>query len=91
MTDANEVEHKTAMEAIGFAAQILTPQADYLGKFIQAEQSMHSFAHITDPTFYIEAINSDGLRQQIDISKAALAFILAIQNVKNELAETETA
>lgn len=79
--------HKMAMDAIGFAAQILTPQTEYLGEFIKAEQDMHSFMHITDPTFYREAINSDGLRQQIDLARAALSFILAVQKVKDELTE----
>lgn len=83
------VEHKMAMEAIGFAAQILTPQADTLGKLIEAEQSMHSSLHITDPTLYIKAIKSDGLRQQVALAKAALAFVLAVQTIKEELAEAE--
>ena len=87
MTDSN---HKMAMDAIGFAAQILTPQADQLAALIEAERTMHSSLHITDPTFYIKAINSDGLRQQVDLAKAALAFILAVQKVKDELRETES-
>lgn len=89
MADTTNIEHKMAMDTIGFAAQILTPQADYLGKFIDAEQKMHSYMHITDPTFYMKAMNSDGLRQQIEISKAALAFILVIQKIKSELAQTK--
>ena len=82
-------EHKMAMEAIGFAAQLLTPQADTLAALVKAEQSMHSHLHITDPTLYIRASNSDGLRQQVELAKAALAFILAVQKVKAELAEAQ--
>ena len=83
--------HKMAFDALGMAAQMLTPQADTFAALIDAERSMHSSMHITDPTFYREAINSDGLRQQVDLAKAALAFILAVQAVKNELAPpTET-
>jgi hypothetical protein len=82
---AYNVEYKMAMEAIGFAAQILTPQADILAGLIKAEQSMHSHLHITDPTLYKAAIYSDGLKLQVTMAKAALAFILAIQGVKNEL------
>lgn len=82
MTD---VAHKMAMDAIGFAAQILTPQADQLAALIEGERSMHNHLHITDPTLYREALHSDALRQQVELAKAALAFILAVQNVKNEL------
>jgi hypothetical protein len=83
-------EHKTAMEAIGFAAQILTPQSDTLAALIEAERSIHSSLHITDPTLYMRAINSDRLRHQVELAKAALAFILAVQKVKGELATTPT-
>lgn len=78
-----------AMEAIGFAAQLLTPQAEYLGKLIDAERSMHSYLHITDPTLYRAAIHNNGFDQQIRLAKAALAFILAVQEVKNELTTQE--
>lgn len=83
MTD--HIEHKMAMEAIGFAAQLLTPQADTLGKLIEAERSMHSVLHITDPTLYRKAIHSKSLDQQVRLAKAALAFVLAVQEVKGEL------
>lgn len=81
------VEHKMAFDALGMAAQILTPQADAFAALIEAERSMHSSMHITDPTFYREAVNSDSLRQQVDLAKAALAFILAVQAVKTEISE----
>jgi hypothetical protein len=77
--------HKMAMDAIGFAAQILTPQAEYLGRLVEAERGMHSYLHITDPTMYRKAINSDNLRHQIMLAKAAIAFVLAVQEVKDEL------
>ena len=80
--------HKMAMDAIGFAAQILTIHADHLGQFIEAEQRMHSFMHITDPTMYREALHSDSLRQQVVLAKAALAFILEVQKVKAEITVT---
>ena len=86
----HDIEHKMAMDAIGFAAQLLTPQAEYLAKLVEAEQSMHSYLHITDPTLYRQAINSDGLRQQVDLAKAAVAFVLAVQTVKVEIADGDT-
>lgn len=81
--------HKMTMDAIGFAAQLLTPHAEYLGQLIEAERSMHSYLHITDPTMYRDAIHSDSLRQQIVLAKAALAFVLAVQQVKDEIGGDE--
>lgn len=82
----HEIEHKMAMEAIGFAAQLLTPQADYLGELIKAERSMHDHLHITDPTMYLKALHSRSLAQQIALAKAGLAFVLAVQKVRDEVA-----
>lgn len=89
MNDTNattpQEDHIIAMQAVGFAAQILTPHADYLGRLIEAERGMHSYLHITDPTLYREALHSDNLRHQVELAKGALAFILAVQKVKAEL------
>jgi hypothetical protein len=82
-----DVTHKMAMEAIGFAAQLLTPQTETLMALVEAERSMHSHLHITDPTLYIRALNDKGLHQQVKLAKAALAFIAEVQDVKRELPE----
>lgn len=82
---AQAVQHKAAMDAIGFAAQLLTPNADTLAALIEAERSMHSHMHITDPTFYRCAMNDKGLEQQVRLAKAAMAFIRAVQEIKDEL------
>jgi hypothetical protein len=84
MGNPDAVVHKMAFDAIGFAAQLLTPQADYLGKLIAAERSMHGHLHITDPTLYRAAIHSKGLEHQVKLARAALAFVLAVQEVKAE-------
>ena len=80
-----ETTHKLAMDAVGFAYQLLEPQSEYLAAFVTAEQSMHSHLHITDPTLYRDAIYSDGLRQQVVLAKAALAFCAAVREIKDEL------
>lgn len=85
-----DMPHKMAMDAIGLAAQILTPQADQLAKLVKAERSMHSYLHTTDPTLYIRAMNSKGLEQQVRLAKAALAFIHEVQAVKDQLAEADS-
>lgn len=80
-----DVVHKMAMDAVGMAAHLLTPQVDTLAALVKAEQNMHSFMHITDPTLYIKALNSRSLAQQVKLAKAAIAFVQAVQEVKNEL------
>lgn len=79
--------HKMAMDAVGFAAQLLMPQAGALGALVRAERDMHSFLHITDPTLYIRASNDQGLKHQVRLAKAALAFVLEVQAVKAEILE----
>lgn len=49
-------QYKMAMDAIGFAAQVMTPQHEVYEALIEAEQAMHSSLHITDPTLYKRAI-----------------------------------
>lgn len=83
-------EHKMAMDAVGFAAQMLTPMSEQYAALIEAERAMHSSMHITDPTFYRAAINSNSLKMQVRMAKAALSFILEIQNVKNDLANPDS-
>lgn len=85
----DHVEHKMAFDCIGMAAQLLTPQAEYLGRLIESERAMHSYMHITDPTLYMRALSDKGLAAQIKLAKAAVAFVLAVQQVKSELSPAE--
>jgi len=80
----SQIEHKMAMDAIGFAAHLLTMQVDTLSALVKAERQMHSFMHITDPTFYIKAMNDKGLKQQVRLAEAALTFVREVQAVKAE-------
>lgn len=79
--------YKLAMEAIGFAAQLMTPNHQIYADLIRQEREMHSSLHIIDPTTYIKALNSKSLDRQLKMARAALAFILAIQEVKADLAK----
>lgn len=85
--EAARVRHKMAMDAVGLAAQILTPQAETLAALIEAERRMHSHMHITDPTLYIRALHDKGLAQQVKLARAALAFVLVVREIKAELGE----
>lgn len=82
-----DIKHKMAFDAIGFAAQLLTPQAGILETLVSTEIQMHSYLHITDPTLYMRAMNSKGLDQQVRLAKAALAFVREVQAVKVEIVE----
>lgn len=77
--------YKMAIEAIGFAAQLLTPNHQIYADLIRQEREMHNSLHITDPTLYIKALNSKSLDRQLKLTRAALAFIVAIQEVKAEI------
>jgi hypothetical protein len=88
MTD--DILHKMAMEAVGFAFQLLEPQAEHLAKLVKAEAQMHSFLHITDPTAYRTAINSENLRRQVRMANAALAFVAELRAVRDEVSAEAT-
>lgn len=85
MTDQMPYDQKMMMEAVGFAAQILTPHADNLAALLRAEQQSHSYLHVTDPTMYLRTLHSKNFKAQVDLASAALAFILAVQTVKSDL------
>lgn len=80
-----EAMHKMAMDAIAVAANLLTVHADTFKAFLEAERSMHSHLHITNPTLYRQAIHSKSFDQQRRLITAASAFLLAVQEVRNEV------
>lgn len=84
---AAALRHCMAMEDLGFAAKLLTQHADTFAALIDAERKMHGHLHITDPSLYRRAINDPGLNQQVRLARAALAFVLAVQEVKDEIAD----
>ena len=86
-----DIEHKMAMDAIGMAAQVLGPNAERYEALIEAERSMHSSLHITDPTLYRRALADEGLSQQVALCKAAVAFLKVVDQVKTELCAEEPA
>lgn len=85
MRDQMPYDQKMMMEAVGFAAQLLTPQADNLAALVRAEQQSHSHLHVTDPALYRRTLSDKNFKAQIDLAKAALAFVLAVQQVKSDL------
>jgi hypothetical protein len=78
-------KHKMAFDAIGFAAQVLTPNVEALQALVEAERRMHSYLHITDPTLYMRAMDDKGLKVQVKLAEAALRFIKVVQECKDEL------
>lgn len=79
--------HKAAFAAISLAQQILEPHVELLRKLIEAERQMHSHLHITDPTTYRSAINSENLRHQIALAKAAVRMVAEFNQVKRQTLE----
>lgn len=85
--DKVDPRHREAMQAIGMAAMILTPHADQLERLLKAEREAHSILHIVDPTLYRDMIGSKNFAQQIELARAAQAFLLAAQAVADDLLE----
>lgn len=55
------IEHKMMMDAIGFAAQLLGPQAGVMRRLIRAEQLMHRFIMDAPAGEFVDHINGNGL------------------------------
>lgn len=78
-------EHRMAMEAVGFTRQVLSSQREYFQELVDAEHRIHSVGIVVDPTLYRDALYSDGLKQQIRMCKAALAFLNEIDAIAAEI------
>lgn len=78
--------HAQAMQAVGLAAQVLTPNHDAFARLIESNRAVNETGWLTDPTLFRQAAGNKNLDQQVRLARAALAFILAVQEVKGELA-----
>lgn len=79
-------EHRMAMEAVGFARQLLSSQREYFQKLVDAENRIHSVGIVLDPTLYRDVLYSVGLKQQVRMCKAALSFLNEIDAVAADIA-----
>ena len=79
--------HEQAMSAVGFASQLLDGHLPALERLITAEASAHSHLHITYPALYRDLLFSDGVRQQVEMARAAVAFLAVMDRVKSEIIE----
>ena len=68
-------EHKVAMDTLMFMYQVLLPHRDQFAGLINAAENMHNSGFITDPTLYLEMINSKSFEHQLRLARAGLAFI----------------
>ena len=81
-TDKVDPKHKMAMDAIGFAFQMLDTQADHFDQFLEAERRSHTVGHIVDPTLYRDQINSESFALQVRAAEAAQAFIREMRAIQ---------
>ena len=77
-------EYQAAIEAIGFARMFMSQHQEQYRLFLKAEQDMHSFGGMLDPTLYRDMLSSKGFKQQTRMIKAALAFLDEIDAVVRE-------
>jgi hypothetical protein len=85
--DKVDPEHAVAMQAIGFARQFLGQHRERYEALLKAEQDMHSFGGMIDPTMYRDMLNSKSFDQQTRLIKAALAFLKEADAVADEIAK----
>lgn len=80
--NTDQIEHKMALEAIGFAAQVLASHKERYELLIESERNMHSIGHILDPTLYRDMIHSKNFEWQMRLVRAALAFLREFEAVR---------
>lgn len=78
-------EHRMAMEAIGFARQFLGQHRETYDTLLKAEQDMHSFGGMLDPTLYRDMLYSEDFKKQTRMIKATVAFLKEIDAVADEV------
>jgi predicted transcriptional regulator len=81
--DKVDLGHKMAMNMVIGAYHSIGIVIEHLRLLDKAENSVHSFMHITDPTMYRDMINSKSFAIQMKIVKAALAFYDTVHAVDN--------
>lgn len=82
--DKLDPDHKMAMDAVFFAAQLLDMHVPTLTRFRDADRSFDTIGPILDPTLYRDALYSKTLEFQRRAIKAAVEFHREIDAVRKE-------
>lgn len=78
-------EYRMAIEAISFARLTMRLHRDSYETLIKAENDMHNYAGLLDPTLYRDMLKSKTFPLQIRMVKAALKFLDEIDAVNAEV------
>lgn len=78
-------EYKMAMDAISMSFIMLNANRPVYEVLLKAEQDMHNFGGLRDPTLYKDMLQSQNLKRQIEAIQAVMAFLRAIDEVKTKL------
>jgi hypothetical protein len=78
-------EYAVAVQAIGFARQLIGQHREQYEALLKSEQDMHSFGGMINPTLYRDMLYSNGFKQQTRLIKAALAFLNEADAVADEV------
>lgn len=84
--EIEHINHRMIMDQSRLSAKLLEGFKEGFERFIKAEKDMHSHAHITNPTLYHQAINSNSLKIQLRIAKACVELVEAweeFESLKN--------
>ena len=75
-------EHRHAMGAIAIARTLLHAHRGQFEAVLKAEQDMHNFGGLLDPTLYRDMLQSQSFaQQQLVLIKAAIAFLDQLDQV----------
>ena len=78
-------EHRMAMEAIGLFRAMLSQHRPQFEALVKAEEDMHSFGGLINPTLYRDMLYSNSLKLQLRLVKAAIVFLDEIDTVAKEV------
>jgi hypothetical protein len=79
-------EHRAAMEALGFAYQLLAQHREQFERLLESERYMHNVGALIDPSLYRHMLSSESFRQQTRVCTAAIAFLKEVGAVADEVA-----
>lgn len=77
--------HAAAMEAVGMVHHLLGLHREQFAAIIRSKEYMDNVGGLLDPTFYRDALYSKNLKLQLQLCKAALAFLKETDDVVAEL------
>jgi len=88
--DKIDPTHQLAMDTVINSFHTMRLFKDHIARTLEAERHSHSVGHILDPTMYRDAMHSKSWRAQVQVMRAAMAFIDDVEGAAEALAKSKT-